>query len=444
MDKSVVIIGAGLCGSLLGVRLAQRGYQVAIYEERPDLRKTTLVGGRSINLAFSARGIQAFEMVGLADKAKELCIPMYGREIHDLEGSTFFSSYSSNNDFINSVSRADLNTLLLDELENYDNVSLHFNSKCIAVDIERNKIKLEQNKIEKEVAGDILLGTDGVRSALRKAREAQDSDFRAHQKELTHGYKELIIPSKNGGFQIKEGALHIWPRGNYMLIALANLDGSFTVTLFLEKEGVLSFESLDSEVKLEAFFKEQFPDALELMPNLSKEFFRNPTGVLGTVKCGSWGYKKQSLLLGDAAHAIVPFYGQGMNASFEDVFVLDKYLDEYNDNWEQVIPAFVKERKQDADAIADLALENFYEMRDHVANADFQIKRQVEMQLESQFDYYSKYALVTFKPEIPYHKAKLIGNKQDEVLLDLVKTNQVEELSLEAIYNKIKQATANL
>ncbi|WP_408031907.1 FAD-dependent oxidoreductase [Tenacibaculum xiamenense] len=454
-QDNILIIGAGLCGSLLALRLAQRGYKVTVYESRPDLRKVDISAGRSINLALSDRGFKALRMAGVEDKAKEICIPMYGRLIHDIEGNTFASNYSGREgEFINSISRGDLNGILLTEAESHENVTIHFNSKCLSVDIENTKayFKSYETKEEFTVDADVIFGADGAGSVLRKSYYLEKKFLFSYSQEyLTHGYKELEIPGdKDGNHQISKDHLHIWPRGQYMLIALPNLDGSFTVTLFLgHEEGKYNFKDLTSEEKIKDFFQEQFPDALELIPNISEEFANNPTGALGTVKCSPWYYKGNTLIIGDAAHAVVPFYGQGMNASFEDVYVLDEVLNEFEGDWDQVFKVYQERRKKDADAIGTLAVENYYEMRDHVANPLFKEKRKIEMELESNFpeEYFSKYSMVTFNEEIGYHEAMRRGNAQDKALLNMISDNEisasemVSKESLATILEKVQKET---
>ena len=431
-DK-VLIIGAGLCGSLLALRLAQRGFKVEIYESRPDLRKVDISAGRSINLALSDRGFKALRLCGVEEKAREICIPMYGRLMHDTKGNTFASNYSGReNEYINSISRGDLNGILLTEAEKHENVTIHFNKKCKKVDIENSIAHFKDYKTNQEftVDADVIFGTDGAGSILRKSYYLEKKFlFSYSQNYLNHGYKELEIPSnKQGNHQISKGHLHIWPRGDFMLIALPNLDGSFTVTLFLSyDEGEFNFENLTSEEKITTFFEKEFPDALALIPNIKEEFVNNPTGALGTVKCSPWSYQNKTILLGDAAHAIVPFYGQGMNASFEDVVVFDEILDQNLGDWKLIFKAYEKARKNDTDAIADLAIDNFYEMRDHVANPLFKEKQKIEKDLEKTFptQYYSKYSMVTFNDSIGYNKAMKKGRAQDKALLNLIADDEV-------------------
>ncbi len=453
--ENIVIIGAGLCGSLLALRLAQRGHKVSVYESRPDLRITDISAGRSINLALSDRGFKALRLVGVEAKAREICIPMYGRLIHDIEGNTFASNYSGRKgEYINSISRGDLNGILLTEAEAHENVAIHFNQQCTKVDIENSIVTFQdyQTKEEFTVDAEVIFGTDGAGSVLRKSYYLEKKFLFSYSQEyLTHGYKELEIPADTtGNHQISKDHLHIWPRGDYMLIALPNMDGSFTVTLFLgHEEGNYHFKGLDSEEKIKAFFQEQFPDALTLIPNIAAEFANNPTGALGTVKCTPWSYKNKTLIMGDAAHAVVPFYGQGMNASFEDVVVLDEVLDQNLESWEATFKAYEKVRKKDADAIGDLAVENYYEMRDHVANPLFKQKRVIEMQLEEQFpeEYFSKYSMVTFNASIGYHEAMTKGRAQDKALLAMIADKNIStslEMSkeeLKIVLQKVQEET---
>lgn len=454
-QEHILIIGAGLCGSLLALRLAQRGFKVDLYESRPDLRTTDISAGRSINLALSDRGLKAMRLVGVEDKVTPLCIPMYGRLIHDIEGNTFSSNYSGrDNEYINSISRGGLNAVLLDEAEQHENVTIHFNKKCTQVNLETNTASFKCYETKKEIhtTADVIFGTDGAGSALRKSYYLEKKFlFSYAQDYLTHGYKELEIPAdKIGNHQISKGHLHIWPRGQYMLIALPNLDGSFTVTLFLSyDEGEYNFNNLTTIEKVTEFFETQFPDALKLIPDLDKEFFGNPTGALGTVKCSPWQHNGQTLLMGDAAHAIVPFYGQGMNASFEDVVVFDNILDNHTGDWNTTFKAYEKARKEDTDAIADLAIDNYYEMRDHVANPIFKEKRGLEMSLEKTFptEYFSKYSMVTFNEDINYAKAMKIGRAQDKALLNMITDKDIStdhdmtEAELNSVLKKIQQET---
>ncbi len=449
-QQNILIIGAGLCGSLLALRLGQRGYNVSVFEMRPDLRKVDISAGRSINLAFSDRGNKAMKLVGLEDQVKALCIPMHGRMIHDAHGNTFQSNYSGRtHEFINSISRGELNALLLDEAEKHKNVNIYFNKKCKSVDFENTTALFKDYNSKDEFLedADVIIATDGAGSALRKSYYlGKKFLFSFSQAYLTHGYKELsILPKDNGDFKIYKNALHIWPRGSFMLIALPNLDGSFTVTLFLSyDEGTYNFNNLTNDERVLEFFSKEFPDALAVMPNLLEDFFTNPTAPLGTIKCSPWHYKGNTLLMGDAAHAIVPFYGQGMNASFEDVVEFDAVLDENLDSWEATFKTYEKRRKKDTDAIADLAIDNFHEMKGHVNQVIFQEKRKLEMALEKQFpeDYASKYALVTFNEDIGYREAMLRGRAQDKAILNLLADKKIDiNGDLKTILEQVKQET---
>ncbi|HUH29535.1 NAD(P)/FAD-dependent oxidoreductase [Gelidibacter sp.] len=432
--QNILIIGAGLCGSLLALRLGQRGYNVSLYEMRPDIRTANISAGRSINLALSDRGIKAMELVGIEDKVKELCIPMNGRMLHDIDGNMVMAPYSGrDHEYINSISRGLLNGLLLDEAEKHDNVTIYFNKKCKSVDFENTTALFKDSETNTEFVedADVIIATDGAGSALRKSYFlGKKFLFSFSQDWLSHGYKELSFhPTENGGFKTYKNALHIWGRDSFMLIALPNLDGSFTVTLFLSYEdGEYNFGNLTTEEKVIEFFQKYFKDALELMPNLIEDFFTNPTSPLGTVKCSPWHYKGNTLLMGDAAHAIVPFYGQGMNASFEDVSVFDKVLDEGHKDWETIFKTYEKNRKRDTDAIADLAIDNFHEMKGHVNNAIFREKRNLEMALEKNFpnDYSSKYSLVTFNEDISYYEAMLRGRAQDKAILNMLADKKID------------------
>ncbi|WP_179336861.1 FAD-dependent oxidoreductase [Winogradskyella ludwigii] len=448
--QNILIIGAGLCGSLLALRLGQRGYNVTVYEMRPDLRKTDISAGRSINLAFSDRGNKAMKLVGIQDKVKELCIPMNGRMIHDKDGNTFLSNYSGReHQYINSISRGELNALLLNEAEKHDNVKIYFNKKCNSVDFENTTATFQDYNSKEEFIedADCIIATDGAGSALRKSYYlGKKFLFSFSQDYLSHGYKELsILPTENGDYKTYKNALHIWPRSSFMLIALPNLDGSFTVTLFLSyAEGEYNFNNLTTPELVTEFFQKEFPDALAIMPNLVDDFFENPTAALGTVKCSPWHYKGNTLLMGDSAHAIVPFYGQGMNASFEDVVEFDKVLDQNLDNWEATFTAYEKNRKKDTDAIADLAIDNFHEMKGHVANPIFQEKRKIEMALEKEFptEYDSKYSLVTFNEMVGYREAMLRGRAQDKAILNMLTDKIISpEDDLKDILKKVKTET---
>jgi kynurenine 3-monooxygenase len=446
--EHILIVGAGLCGSLLALRLAQHGYTIDLVEKRPDLRKADISAGRSINLAFSDRGMKGMKMVGLADKVKELCIPMYGRMLHDREGNTQLSKYSGReNEYINSISRGGLNSLLLDEIEQFGNVKLHFSLACKEVNLEDTSATFHDESGNEQVfKADYMFGTDGAGSVVRKSMmQRREFLFSFSQNFLTHGYKELSFPATdNNKYAADAGALHIWPRGENMLIALPNLDNTFTVTLFLAYEGGdYNFNNLTNPEIVKEYFEKEYPDALALMPNLETEYFENPTAPLGTVRCSPWTYSN-TLIMGDAAHAIVPFYGQGMNASFEDVVEFSNLLEAQDFNFEKAFQQFSKQRKIDADAIADLALDNFHEMKSHTAKDIFLEKRKLEIAFETEFpdSYSSKYSLVTFEEQITYHEALLRGRAQDLAILRLLKNNRLQKNETLAIQlEQVQQET---
>lgn len=430
------IIGAGLAGSLMSVYLAQKGYTVKVYERRPDMRKNDIGGGRSINLAMSARAIRALTETGLIDEIMPLTIPMYGREIHAKDGTLTFQPYSHNpEECIYSVSRAELNMRLMNKAEALEKVEFQFNTICEEVDLKDGAVTLRNMDTQTifEAPGKRTIASDGAFSAVRYAMQ-KIPRFNFSQQYLTHGYKELTIPpAEDGGFRMKREALHIWPRGEYMMIALPNPDGSFTCTLFFPYEGEISFESLDTEEKVQAFFEEQFGDAVPLIPNLAKEYFKNPTGSLITVRCWPWVLDDKIALLGDSSHAIVPFFGQGMNAAFEDCTILAGMLDEHGDNWKQAFDAYQHERKPNADAIADMALENYIEMRDSTADPEFLFRKAVEHHLEQHLDTYrSRYELVSFST-IPYADAYRRGEQNLDMLSSLMKgLDSPEEVNIDA------------
>ena len=443
--KDVVIIGAGLAGTLMAIRLAQRGHKVDLYEKRPDLRKTDISAGRSINLALSDRGLQALAMSGLDEKAKELVIPMYGRMIHGTDGSETLYRYSGRKDeWINSISRPGLNALLLDETDKYDSLNVFFNHDASRVDSINKEIQIFTNegKVNLNVADKIVIGADGAGSSLRREMQRRSNQLRYSfsQSFLDTGYKELCLPAgPNGEFLIEKNALHIWPRDEFMMIALPNLDASFTVTLFMKFEGNIGFDAIQTDDQIHALFNSNFADVKDLFPDLVHEYRTNPSSSLGTIRCYPWQIDGQFLLIGDAAHAVVPFYGQGMNCSFEDCLVLDQCIDENEGNWEAIFKNYQSIRKQDADAIASLAEDNFYEMRDHTADPVFNRKRQIELKLEQEYpEYYSKYSLVTFKEELPYHIAMQQGRKQDEALMKIAaEVESVDDVDLEDILRRL-------
>ena len=488
---NVVIIGAGLAGSLLAIYLAERGIEVEVYESRGDMRLKEVAAGRSINLALSNRGIAALRGVGMDASVLAEAVPMYGRMIHSVSGETCLQRYSGREgEYINSISRRGLNVALMNEAERYSGVRFFFNERCVHFDCLSGEAGFLSGKT---VKADTIIATDGAGSAVRNAMmHGGVEGFDFSQTWLEHGYKELVIPAgkspvtvvpgsdaeRSGGseFRLEKNALHIWPRHKFMMIALPNFDGSFTCTLFLAHKGgnpngsegvqdsssraehtlptgrVSAFDSLRNEEEVTEFFDREFPDAAALMPTLTEDFFSNPTGNLGTVKCWPWNAGGRALLLGDSAHAIVPFYGQGMNCAFEDVRVLGQLIDRYGSgsvagstgvlsglDWETIYAEYGNLRKINTDAIADMAEENFYEMRDAVADPVFARKRELETKLEQAYpDYFSKYSMVTFRDDLPYSTAKSKGNAQDRMLMEICSNSKtIDEIDKSLLLSRL-------
>lgn len=418
MARKITILGAGLVGSLLAVLLQKRGYEVSLFERRSDMRRANLSAGRSINLAMSVRGWKGLELAGLREAIEEIAIPMYGRKIHNLDGSSPFQAYGKNNEAIYSVSRGELNRKLM-TLAEASGAKLFFEHRATDVDIKKNIVTFETPNGEViQSDHEIIISADGAFSALRNAYMKTDR-FNYNQFYIEHGYKELSIPpDASGQFKLEKEVLHIWPRKNFMMIALPNIDGTFTCTLFFPFEGQPSFDSVRTNEEVRAFFNEQFPNAVPLMPNLLEEYQQNPTASLVTVKCYPWIYEDKSMLIGDAAHAIVPFYGQGMNCGFEDCWYFIQILDEHpNASWGEILKKYQDARKKNGDAVADLALANFIEMRDKVAEPSFLERKKIEKDLGLMFPgiFNSVYEMVSFS-QTPYDTAIRSQKAQDKLL----------------------------
>lgn len=421
-------MGAGLVGSLLSMYLKKHGYQVTVYERRPDFRKSGNYGGRSINLAISERGWKGLAGVGLEQAVRELAIPMPGRMIHDIPGNLVFQPYGKPGEAINSVSRGGLNILMIDAAEKAG-VTYLFDQRINEIDPSGNSALMEDLITGKKytLAPDLIIGADGAYSLVRYAMMKTDR-FDYSQAYEAHGYKELNIPAlPDGGFRIERNALHIWPRKQFMLIALPNIDGSFTCTLFFALEGKESFEAIKTPADLDAFFDTYFPDVKPLMPTLHEDFFSNPTGLLMIVKCFPWSHGN-TFLIGDAAHAIIPFYGQGMNCGFEDCTVLDSLIEEFDHDWSKIIPAYQIARKPNSDAIADLAKLNFIEMRDLVADPDFQFKKRMAAKVAELHPdrFIPVYSMVSFS-HLPYAEALKEYHRQDAVLSQVLSLPGIHE-----------------
>ena len=419
MPAKFVLVGSGLAGGLLAAYLGRRRYDVDLYERRADPREGNIVGGRSINLAISTRGIHALEQIGIADEALRHALPMRGRMIHDKSGALHFAAYDVDpKKCINSIGRASLNAAVIEAAQRYPNVRVHFNHKCTDLDLAEAVCHLETETDKLTVRGDAVIGVDGAFSAVRASMQRNIDNFQYDESYLAHGYKELTIPpATDGSWRMEKNALHIWPRKSFMMIALPNPDGSFTCTLFWEFEGPRSFATTKTDDDVRRFFGEEFPDAVPLMPTLLEDFKNNPTGSLVTIRCAPWYYGDKVCLLGDAAHAVVPFYGQGMNAAFEDCVVLDECLDKFPDNRERAFAEYFSRRKKNADALADLAIGNFIEMRDKTASRTFRAKKKLDHLLEATLPgmYLPLYTMVTFT-RIPYAQAARRARLQDRIL----------------------------
>jgi kynurenine 3-monooxygenase len=429
MQKSVTIVGAGLAGSLCALYLTKRGYKVAVYERRKDLRSEIITAGKSINLALSERGWTALKKVGVDREVMKIAIPMHKRIMHDVNGELTEQLYGNKGQAIYSVSRAQLNIVMM-KLAEENGVDLYFNEKCVDVDFKKSKVFLNNtiNNEKREVKFDFLIGSDGAFSAVRNQMIKQYSHEYSYDK-IDHDYKELHIPaSSRGNFLLEKNALHIWPRGNFMLIALANLDGSFTCTLFAPKKGKNSFKTLNTKDRVEKYFTDIFPDFFELVPNLYEQWNANPTSSLGVIKTFPWHFKDKAILIGDAAHATVPFYGQGMNASLEDCRILDELLDKYGDNLNNCFSEYSKLRRPEGDGLQALSLHNFIVMRDKTADPHFLLQKKIEQKFGNLYPdkWIPLYSMVSFT-NIPYSEAWIIGLKQEKIMQKIMQIPNLEK-----------------
>lgn len=432
MKEEITIVGGGLAGSLLSIYMAKRGFNVNLFERRPDMRKANIYQGKSINLALSTRGLYALEKIGLDKEILSDAIPMRGRMMHSKTGELSYHPYGKDGQAINSVSRGRLNQKLIELADEYENISLHFNTRCVDVDWDKSTATFElEDGSHKTVASTRIFGTDGAFAATRGKLQTSDR-FNYSQQYLHVGYKELAIPAgENGTFLMEKNALHIWPRGSFMMIALPNPAGDFTCTLFLPFE---IFERIKNDADIQKFFSEEFPDAQKMMPTLLHDFKHNPVGNLVTVRCYPWVKEDKIALFGDAAHAVVPFYGQGMNCSFEDVTVFDNMISTYGTDWKKVFEEYQKERKPNADAIADLAIQNYYEMADKVGDKHFLHKKHIEHELTELYPdkFKSQYELTTFS--LSGYKYALEQGKKNDLLLEKIIADKAEEKISDASY----------
>ena len=424
----IAIAGAGLVGSLLAVIMARRGHRVSVFERRNDPRETGYIGGRSINLALSDRGWKALELAGIADDVRAMAIPMYGRMMHAVDGELTYQPYGKEGQAIYSVPRGGLNKLLIQLADRNDNVDMHFAHAVKDIDLDTATLHLaDPTGQHLEVQADRIFGTDGAFSAVRN-RMMRTDRFNYEQRFLDHGYKELSIEANpDGSHKLETNALHIWPRGEFMLIALPNPDGSFTCTLFFPYEGKVSFNSLTTDEAVTRFMEDNFADVIPLIPDYLKQWHDNPTSSLVMVTCSPWNYGDKVCLLGDASHAIVPFYGQGMNSGFEDCTVLSRILDEVGNDWSTALPKFARERKPQTDGILELALRNYIEMRDKTADPAFLLQKKIEARFSKRHPekWIPLYSQVTFS-HIPYDKALAAGDVQDAIMKRVMNRSDIE------------------
>ncbi len=431
MSRNFTIVGAGLVGSLLAIYLGKRGYKVAVYERRPDMRKNRMSAGRSINLALSDRGWRGLEGVGIGADVRRIGIAMKGREIHNADGKITFQPYGKERQANYSVSRGGLNCLLMDLAEKYG-AKIFFDERCTHVELKTAACTFE-NTVTKNISkakADRVFGTDGAFSSSRLSIQLGTDRFSYSQTYLDHGYKELTIaPNAKGDFAMDADHLHIWPRGQFMLIALPNLDKTFTCTLFFPFEGERSFATINTKEKVRKFFEETFADAVPLMPALLDDYMANPASSLATIRCYPWSFEDKLLLLGDAAHGIVPFFGQGMNCGFEDCVVLDKLMAKHGEDWGSIFSEFQEQRKPDGDAIAELAIENYIEMRDKVADPRFLLQKKIEARFwEKHPDKWTPlYAMVTYRTDMRYSEALKKGREQEAIMQRIMAVKDIEK-----------------
>lgn len=447
--KQATIIGAGLVGSLWAVYLSKAGYKVNVFERRPDMRKTSMSAGKSINLATSYRGWKALDAVGIGDEIRKIAIPMYGRTLHHLNNSMNYQPYGINDQAIYSVSRGDINSKLMDLAERNSDVTIHFNEECTHVDLEKGIafFKNTQTGKSSEVAADVVFATDGAFSAARYNAMQKLDRFSYSQNYIEDGYREILLPANaDGKPKLETNTLHIWPRGRFMLIALPNFDGSFTCTLFMPFEGhEYCFNKLTNKVKVETFFQEVFPDFIEMMPNVADAWEDHPLSSLAIIRCYPW-YHGKVMLMGDAAHATVPFFGQGMNCGFEDCTVMWELMQKHKEDWKTIGEAYQVLRKPNGDAVQDLSLQNYLVMRNKVADKDFQLLQKIERRISELYPdkYFPLYTMVSFT-DIEYKTALDKGNVQENAIKDLIIKNNItpftSDLDIDSFIHQHMQST---
>ena len=428
--ERIVIVGAGLVGSVMAVCLADRGFAVDVYERSPDIRRSNLDAGKSINITLCERGLKALDAVGAGDALRRIAVPAYGRLIHAEDGELTFQPYGNNREAIYSVSRNELNRVLLGFAESRPGIRFFFEQKCIGIGLATNTVELKNTRtseVSRQTAGRII-GADGAYSAVRTHLQ-RGRRFNYSQQFWHQGYKELVVPAQaDAGWTSEKNVLHIWPRGDYMLIGFPNTDGSFTCALHLPFEGELSFASLKTEADLLSFFERSFPDVMTSMSNLVEDFFTHPPGLMVTIKCAPWSFEDKALLIGDAAHAIYPSYGQGANAGFEDCVTLAACVDRYGDDWKSIFREYEQRRKPNTDAIADLCIEHFDELRALVGERRFLLRKQIERRINQLFPdkFQDLYSMITFTC-LPYTEALRISRQQNLLTERLLNAEGIEE-----------------
>lgn len=442
--KQATIIGSGLVGSLWAVYLSKAGYKVKVFERRSDMRKAAISAGKSINLATSYRGWKALDEMGIGDEIRKIAIPMYGRTMHSIDGNKTYQPYGINDQAIFSVSRGEINCKLMDIAERGGNTEIAFNEECIGADLKNGIVHLKNSVTGKisEIKSDVVFATDGAFSAIRYNSMQKLDRFSYSQNYIEDGYREILLPANSdGSYKLEKNTLHIWPRGRFMLIALPNFDGSFTCTLFMPFEGhEYCFNNLTSKEKVNDFFKTVFPNFFEMMPNIADAWEDHPLSSLAIIRCFPWTHGKVALM-GDAAHATVPFFGQGMNAGFEDCSVLYSLMKKHNENWDAVFKEYEILRKPNGDAVQDLSLLNYIVMRDKVADPAFLLQQKVERRMAELYPgkYFPMYSMVSFS-DIEYQVALNKGKEQDKIILGLIEQNGItNETSSEKIDSFIHQ-----
>ena len=430
-NKKVIIVGAGLVGSLWAVYLSKAGYSVTIYERRPDIRKAEISAGKSINLALSNRGWKALDAVGVGDEIRKIAIPMYGRMMHDLAGNLTFQQYGKEDEAIYSVSRGKVNATMMDIAEKHGNATIHYNHDCKRVDLKNGIVYLKNTQTGEDIEAyaDVIFAADGAFSAVRYNSMQKLDRFNYSQNFIADGYREILLPpNPDGTYRMDKNALHIWPRGRFMVIALANEDGSFTCTLFMPHTGgEHAFDKLTSKEAVDNFFKSVFPDFYEMMPNIADAWEDHPLSSLAIVRCYPWTSGKVALM-GDAAHATVPFYGQGMNAGFEDISILNEIMQQYGDDWKTIFSEYQKSRKPNADAIAELSYRNFMEMSTKTADEKFLLQKKIEKVFSDKHPdlWIPLYSRVTFSDR-PYAEALAIGDAQNAIMEEVLKMDNIDK-----------------